>query len=185
MDINNKKAKRRKENGSVTLEASIALTIFIFLMLFMYSFLVVFEARNHVAHTMLAASNSLGFDSFATETVKESSAQELLYKLYGKMADSNGTYIDTSKWYDDEKKIQQTVKQRFLYYLSGGNEAEADRILKQLNIVGGFDGLDFSGCKVDGDDLYIEIKYTLDYEFKVFALDTMEMSHSCCSKLWK
>lgn len=185
MDINIRK-KTDRTKGSVTLEASIALTIFIFLMLFMYSFFVMFEARNEMAHTMLATTNSLAFDPYVTETVKEDSAQQLLYSLYGKISDSNGKFIDNSKWYDgDETKIQQTVEQRFLHYLSGGDKSEADRILEQLNVVGGFDGLDFSKCKVIGDDLYIEISYKLTYEFQVFGMDTLEFSHKCCSKLWK
>lgn len=145
----------------------------------------VFEARNEVAHTLLTTSDSLALDGFANESVKDSSAQGLLYKLYGKMADSNGTYIETDKWYDDEKQVQQTVKTRFLAYLSGGDETEADRILEELNIVGGFDGLDFSKCKVDGDDIYLEVSYTLQYEFQVFGLDELEFRHSCTSKLWK
>lgn len=184
MDINKKHRLWRKTDGSVTLEASIALTFFIFLMLFLFSFLVVFEARNQIAHTMLSTANSLAFDPYLSNTVDDDSAQELIYKIYGKIKGDSG-YVDNTKWYDDEKKVESVVKQRFLHYLSGGDEAEANRILKQLNIKGGFDGLDFSKCKVDGDDLILEIQYTLEYEFKMFGNGNLEFSHSCCSKLWK
>ena len=182
MDIKNKK-KRSRTRGSVTLEASIALTMFIFLMLFLYSFFVVFEARNTIAHTMLTTADSLALDAFANDSVEDSSVQGLLYKLYGKFADSNGTYIETSKWYNEEE-IEETVKTRFLSYLSGGDKTEADRILEELNIEGGFDGLDFSNCKIEDNDIHLEVSYTLEYEFQVFGLGSLDFSHSCSSKLW-
>ena len=204
MDINKKKRSWRSTRGVISLEASIALTIFIYLMLFMYSFFVVFEARNQMAHTLLTTADSLSLDSFANESVKENSVQELIYKIYGNISDSNGTYTNTSKWYDSpsaslEKEegeggeaveddgidFHQIVKARFLSYFSGGSEAEANKILKELNIVGGLDALDFSGSYVSDGDIYLSVKYELEYEFQVFGLGSLEMGHECCSRLWK
>lgn len=168
------------------MEASIALTIFIFLMLFMYSFLVIFEARNQIGHVLLTTADSLALDAFANESLgDDDSVQGILYGIYGKTQSSNGSYTESSKWYSGGGAVEETVKTRFLSYLSGGDRAEADRILKELNIVGGLDGLDFSNCSVSGDDLFLEVHYKLEYEFQVFNLDTLSFSQSCCSKIWK
>lgn len=178
-------------SGLLSLEASIVLTIFIFLMLFMYSFLVVFEARNEIAHVLLTTADSLALDSFASNKPKEHTVESWLVSLYGSMDDSDGTYSTTTKWYDkkeynkDADLVPNTIKTRFVAYLADGDEKEADRILKGLNIEGGLDSLDFSGSKISNGDLYITVRYKIDYEYKVFNLGSITFEQSCCSRLWK
>ncbi len=177
----------RKTSGLLSLEASIALTLFIFLMLFMFSFLVVFEARNHVAHVLLSTADSLSKDPIANEVPADDDiVQQILYGIYNATSDSHGTYTDPTKWYDGEETvIHETIKNRFVAYLAGGDAEEADRILRGLNIVDGLNGLDFSGSHVDGDDLCISVSYQLEYEFRVFGLGVLSMNQTCCSRLWK
>lgn len=178
--------KWRSTSGLLSLEASIALTLFLFLMLFMFSFLVVFEARNQIAHVLLTTADSLALDAFANEAPEEDTLQSILYGLYGASTDSNGTYTDSSKWYDGEKaELQNTIQDRFVAYLAGGDEDEADKILRSLNIVNGLQGLDFSESHVTNGELFLVVKYKLEYEFQVFGLDGPQLSQSCCSKLWK
>lgn len=179
-----------KESGLLSLEASIALTIFLFLMLFLYSFLVVFEARNQIGHVLLSTADSLALDAFATDTLADdSSLQGVLYHLYGNSVNSNGKYTESSKWYDGEKgsddSVVETVKTRFLYYLSGGDKTAANDILKKLNVMNGWEGLDFSKSTISGNDIQLQLEYTIEYEFKVFGLATLSFSQSCASKLWK
>lgn len=191
MDIKKRERKPDKTSGLLSLEASIVLTIFIFLMLFMYSFLVVFEARNEIAHVLLTTADSLALDSFASNKPKEHTVEHALVALYGKMDDSDGTYSTTTKWYDkseynkDANLVPDTIKTRFVAYLAGGDEKEADRVLKSLNIEGGIDALDFSGSYIANGDLYIKVRYKIDYEFKVFGFGSMTFEQSCCSRLWK
>lgn len=181
------KSRFRGTSGLLSLEASIALTIFIFLMLFMFSFLVVFEARNQIAHVLLSTADSLSKDPLANEVPADDDiVQQLLYGLYNSSAASHGTYTDATKWYDaDESTVQDTIKARFVAYLGGGDEKEAGRILKNLNIANGLDGLDFSGSCVKDGKLFLCVSYKLEYEFQVFGLDGVDMTQSCCSKLWK
>lgn len=180
------KRNKNQTRGLLSLEASIALTIFIFLMLFMYSFLVIFEARNEVGHVLLTTADSLSLDAFANDTLgDDSSLQGILYdNLFSNHTESNGTFTDNSKWYENDN-IEDAVKTRFISYLSGGDRDEADKILKSLNIVGGVDGLDFSASCVSNDELKLDVKYEIEYEFQVFGLDNLTFSQSCCSKLWK
>ena len=176
---------QNRTRGLLSLEASIALTIFIFLMLFLYSFLVVFEARNQVGHVLLTTADSLSLDAFATDTLgDDSSLKGILYGIYTNHTESNGTFTESSKWYDDAN-VKDIVKTRFIAYMAGGDHDKADKILKDLNIVDGIDGLDFSNCSISSDELTLDVKYNIDYEFQVFNLDKLTFSQSCCSKLWK
>lgn len=179
--------KKDKTSGLLSLEASIALTIFIFLMLFMYSFLVVFEARNEIAHTLLTTADSLALDALANETLgNDRTIQGNLYEIYGKVSDDNGLFTETQKWYSgDAAEIQDTVETRFIAFLAGGDRDEADRVLKSLKVVKGIDGLDFSKSHVSENKLFLEVQYQLEYEFQVFGMDRLTFSQSCCSKLWK
>ena len=72
-----------------------------------------------------------------------------------------------------------------LAYLGGGDPAQAEKVLKRYNIRGGADGLDFSGSHSDGEKVWLSVKYTIDYEFRVFRTDGLEMEQTACSKLWK
>lgn len=176
----------RSTSGLLSLEASIALTIFMYLMLLMFSFLVVFEARNEIAHVLLTTSDSLALDAFANESPKENSVQDILFGLYGSSTNSEGTFTDSDKWYDREAKdMKETIEDRFVAYLAGSSPDEADRILRSLNVQKGLQGLDFSKSYVEGDKLYVNVTYTIEYEFQFFGFKSLEVSQSCCSKLWK
>ena len=81
---------KNKELGLLSLEASISLTIFIFLMLFMYSFFVVFEARNEMAHLVLSTANSMALDTYSSNTFEKSnSVAKFIYDIYDTVANDN------------------------------------------------------------------------------------------------
>ena len=83
------------EKGLLSLEASIAVTIFIFLMLFMYSFFIVFEARNEFAHTILATADSLSKDTYSNEKIGNSgTTAQLAYDLVSMITSATGTESD-------------------------------------------------------------------------------------------
>lgn len=92
--------KMKNEKGVLSLEASIVVTIFLFLMLFLYSFFVVFEARNQMAHVLLATTDSMALDPY--ESGKHSNAgdlSQLLYGLYGVFSEpENDGFVSTNDW---------------------------------------------------------------------------------------
>ena len=189
------KRKKNGESGLLSLEASIVLTIFIFLMLFMYSFFVVFEARNEMAHLVLSTANSLALDTYASDKMDNSNtAAKVIYSIYSITVNDDNQFTDTRKWYQttevDGAVVQNTafaevVEDRFIAYLTDGDEKKAEEILDKLNIVNGREGLDFSGSYVSGNNLYVTVSYTIEYEFNLFGLGTLKMEQSACSKLWK
>ena len=186
----------KNDKGLLSLEASIALTLFIFFVLFLYSFFTVFETRNEIAHVLLATADSMAFDSYEHETI---SGSDDISMIVGKVLEKvdtkilNNGFIDYSVWEGaDSAGLQTAIKERFTSYIeddSGGTASKplsADELLSErYHIVGGIDGLDFSGSYIADDKLYITVTYTMEYEFKVPGVDKITFEQSACSKLWK
>ena len=217
------------EQGLLSLEASIVVTIFIFLVLFLQSFFVIFEARNEMAHVTLATCNSLALDVYENEQLTHSSATMdffLALNGIGRTLHSD-SFVDDSLWHKVAKgsgpagiwngtiyateagkngtpntktndvfgnsavavsaDLEKAIRKRFVAYLSGGNTAQAERILKRYKIVGGVDHLDFSGSYISSGKLYVSVKYEIEYTFNTFKVPgqkPLRFEHTACSKLW-
>lgn len=212
---------KKSEEGLLSLEASIAVTIFIFLMLYLYSFFVVFETRNEMAHVLLATADSLSLDPYENGKIgKSGNLAQLLSAIYHSTQSEGNGFISAEQWTEMKKTevdsstwdgsiyvpssgeenlepdkygkkgaasstLDQAIRERFVAYLAGGDEAEAEKILKRYHIVGGLNGLDFAGSCIKGKDLYVMIRYEIEYEFHVFGSDTIEFQQSVCSRIWK
>lgn len=88
------------ETGTMSLEASICLTLFIFVLLFMYSFFVVFEARNAMAHAGLATADSLALDVYETSKVEGTNdISTLVSSIYHAVFPDNSPFSSHEKWY--------------------------------------------------------------------------------------
>lgn len=190
--------KIKNEKGLLSLEACIAVTIFIFLMLFLYSFFVVFEVRNEMGHVTLATANSMSLDAYENDTLGESDTiGQIFYNVYGQATNSQNDFTDFRKWYDDSTVTDENgnvtlsaefagvVKARFIAYLTSGDADKAEEILKRYHVVNGVDGLDFSGSHISDGKLYLSVKYEIECEFNVFNLGSNKFEHKACSKLWK
>ncbi len=175
-----------RQSGLLSLEACIVVTLFLFLMLFLYSFFVVFEARNEIGHVLLSTADSLALDPFANESMADpDSLQGIIYGIYGSMSSGNGTFFNTEKWYEDETLMAEEIRNRFLAYLAERKQSDAQEVLKRLHVVDGPNGLDFSKSKLDGDELKLVVEYEINYEFQLFGFKGAKFSQSCSSKLWK
>lgn len=189
---------KENEQGLLSLEACIAVTIFIFMMLFLYSFFVVFEVRNELGHVILSTANGLAFDAYENDTLGESDTiGQIFYNVYGQNTNSQNDFTDYRKWYDNSSVTDDdgnvtlsadfvdVIKTRFIAYLTSGSPDKAEDILKRYHVINGVDGLDFSGSYVSDGKLYLSVKYEIEYEFKVFNLGNSRFEHKACSKLWK
>ena len=169
--------KIKNNQGSISLEACVVVPIFMFLMLFVYSFFIVFSAQSTITHTLLQCCQSVSLDPYKTENLGiadgelPSSIGDLIAEL---LEGDNPHFVSDSKWYktDDETsfsdavvnivtggflseekevvvaglastELDQIVKQRFIGYLSGGDQSKAESGMEALNIVNGLDGIVF------------------------------------------
>lgn len=205
--------KLRKESGLLSLEACISVIIFMFLMLFLYSFFVVFEARNEMAHVLLATTNSMSLDPYEKKISKSGDVSQIVYDLYNTSKESNGGFTSSELWdevlkvetdenwegdiyaglqsdlakdidYAVSNRLNKAIRERFIAYLADGDEKEANKILHRFHIVDGVEGLDFSKSYISSGKLYVVLQYSLEYEYNAFGLGTIRLEQSACSKLW-
>lgn len=178
------------QRGSVTLETSIVLPIFIFVFLFIYGFFSVISAQNQMTHAFVQSAKSLSLDSYLTENVK--SAAEEGTKFWGGLSDmvldivrlNNNQYFSSqADWYKSDDGDPDIAKMRFIGFLAGGDEDAAKEKLKSLGIVGGLDGITFE-TKVDGEILTITIKYEIQYWFDFFGMGKIPMEQTITTRLW-
>ena len=181
---------QEKQCGSVTLETSIVLPIFIFMFLFIYGLFSVIGAQNQMTHALVQSTKSLSLDSYLTENVE--SAAEAGTKFWGGLSDmvldivrlNNNEYFSSqTDWYKSENGNQDIVKKRFIGYLTGGDQNAAEEKLQNMGIVDGLDGVTFE-TKVDGENLTVTIKYEIQYWFDFFGMGKIPMEQTVTSRLW-
>lgn len=187
--------KLKEKSGVITLEACISLILFTFLMLFFSGLMVLYAAQSEMSHVLLETSESMSLDPYAIKRLNTTGdmieanlgtyVSQFITMVFGN--NGNNPYFATSvHWYDSEKdELPNIAKNRFIGYLSNGDESKADDILKRYNVVSGLSGLDFSESKVDNGNLYLKVKYTLEYEFNPFGLFTIPMEQTVKVKLFQ
>ncbi len=184
-------------SASITIEASIALTLFMFLVLLIYSFFVIFEAQGKVASTLLRTSESMSLDSYATDKLDldnnlKEDVSEWIIQIGFQSACANPEFVSGKRWYenteDANESLQKVVKERFCAYLTEeGTESSANELLEQLRVVGGYEGIDFSESKVDENgDICLVVKYELSYifDFPLFNMENPKLKYTTRAHLW-
>ena len=192
--------RKHSDQGVITLEACVSVLSFLILMLFLSSLFVMFMAQNLTGHVVLQTSQSMAMDVYRTDSLIREEGKvvsigaamtEFITKMVGS-SDEDPYFITDERWYQtkdgedpDSAVVAEAVKKRFLGYISGGDETKADELLKSMNVVNGLDGLDFSGCKVESKNLYVFVKYELEYDFNLWNAKPLQVEQTSCSKLWK
>lgn len=190
---------KKNQSGSVTIEACVVVMLFMFLILNLYSFFVIFGAQGKIRSVMIQSAESLSLDPHLNSRVPEDwmdagDVQTLLLKFTVNSATSSNGFVKTTKWYEadettgDQTKVVEAVKERFLAYFSGGDDAVADTILRSYRIVDGLDGLDFDESNVDSNgNISIVISYEQKYyfDYPLFGLENIKRKETVVSHLWK
>lgn len=180
------------QRGMVTLEACVSVLSFLILMLLLSSLFVMFMAQNMTAHALLQTAESLSLDVYTITTMKLDdtsigSVGQILGKITTKLhgdSVSNPYFVTDTAWYDEQTTTEAAVRSRFIGYLAGGDEDRARELLKQMNVVKGLDGLDFSESYVADGTLYAVVKYELEYDFNIWNVQPEEVEQKACAKLW-
>lgn len=179
-----------KLKGSITLETSIVLPIFIFIFLFIYGLFSVVSAQNQMTHALVQSSKSLSLDSYLTENVD--SAAEAGTNFWGGLSDlvldivrlNNNEYFSSSTdWYKADNQNIEVIRKRFIGYLAGGDEVAAREKLNDLGIVNGLDGITFE-YKVEDEVLTVTIKYEIQYWFDFMGMGKIPMEQTIKTRLW-
>lgn len=175
----------KREEGLLSLEACISLMVFIFLMLYLYSFFEVFEARNKMAHVVLSVADSMALDGLINDAEYEGGVISDLVEMIYSYNVSKSDFIANNEWVENENQLQTVIEKRFIAYLANGDVEKANQILENYGIEDGMAGLDFSNSKVEDGNIYISVVYEMEYEFNTFGKDKVRLEQSACSKIWE
>lgn len=183
-------ASKDGTRGTMTLEMAIVLPIFIFIFLFIFSLFWTVSAQNQITHALVQSSKSMSLDSYLTESYTSayksdtsfwSGVGDMLTDLMRLTTDDSFTsYTD---WYESSTGSSSVAKDRFVGYLTGGDEDAADDKLRHLGVVGGLDGITFT-MEIDDELMTVTISYELEYVFDFFGIGKIPMEQSITTRLW-
>lgn len=189
--------QRGNESGVISLEASITVPVFFFLMLFMYGIIIMFMGRQMISHALLQSADSMALDPYASERIETgslTSADGIVQTLYDKglkllsygLNVTDAQYFSSSdKWYsDDIDMLEETIENRFLGFFAGGSRSDADELLTVVGVADGFDGLDFSESSVDDGVLTITVQYRQEFLFNFYGVAAFNREMTVKVKLW-
>ena len=172
---------KKKEQGILTIEASIVLTLCVMFMLFLFSFARVYNAQSLVSHALIQSSDSVALESYLRErtlTGSETDVIELANRFMGTTSIKAGSYTSLRS-----ADVYQIAKEKFVYAV-GKSESEADAKLKNLGVKDGLSGIDFSASHVDlgNDDVVVYVTYNIEMQFPVFGKDEITVTKAAKSK---
>ena len=187
---------KKCEDGVIALEACISLTLFLIVMLALYSIIGMFTAQSMISHSLQQAGQSIALENYKNTKMDVKTMQKVPLSWLGKVTggwstESNNALDVTGGSFSDgttvkKSNVENIAKKRFLSYL-GGNGKNADAQLKALGVVGGVGGVNFEGTKLSGDDLIIQVSYKIRLVFyiEMFHFGEFDSTQSVCCRLWK
>lgn len=191
-----KECKAKNDEGAIALEACISLTIFMIVMFSLYSIICMFTAQSMISHALQQAGQSLALENYKNAKWEVNTLQSIpiaiLGKITGNISDRSNENLDVSGGaFSDSMPLQSynvssMAKSRFKSFL-GGNQQQADALLKSLGVVDGADGINFGKTKIYGDDLVLNVTYKIRLAFyiEMFHFGEFESTQTVCCRLWK
>lgn len=172
---------RKKEQGVLTVEATIVLMVFVMFVLFLYNFAGVYRAQSTVSHAAIESADAVALESYLREVAFESDPQEVIY-LASKLGGSStldASALESLRTAD----LPKLAKEKFIAAIAK-NESEADNKLKQLGIKDGISGISFSQCHadLDGDNIIVFVEYTVELQFPVFGAQEIRVTKAAKAK---
>ena len=184
------------EDGVIALEACISLTLFLIVMLALYSLINMFTAKSMIAHALQQTGQSIALENYKNSKSDVKTMQRLPLALLQKLTEGIGASSD-SKYdvgggsFSDSMVFtdflsMNTVRKRFASYL-GGNTENADKMLRNMGVVDGLKGITIKNGKISGSDAIIEISYKvrLIFYIEMFHFGEFESTQKVCCRLWK
>ncbi len=172
---------KKREQGVLTVEATLALSVFIMLVLFLYNFAGVYRAQSAVSHAAIEAADAVALESYLREVAFESDPQEVVYlaSKLGGSASLDAQALESLRSAD----MPKLAKQKFTAAV-GKDETEADTKLKNLGVKDGLAGINFSQCHadLDGDNIIVFAEYDIQMQFPVFGFREIHVTKAAKAK---
>ncbi|MDI3477151.1 MAG: hypothetical protein PWQ59_676 [Thermoanaerobacterium sp.] len=179
---------RNSNKGTITVEASIVLPIFICAILTIGFLTKVVYVHEKIQNVINESANELACFAYLSNKSVEG--------IKGSLKDLNKTGLtfiddaieegfDKALEFVNDKFSDDVVKYLVKIHLED-NGVDINQMEKSLHVVGGFEGLDFSGSSLlVGDDIDIKVRYKLDIPFPFKFVDKISIVQRACAKAWK
>lgn len=180
----------------MALEACISLTLFLIAMVALYSLINMFTAQSMISHALQQTGQSIALENYKNSKTDVKTLQKLPLSLLQKFTDGIGASSDSkydvgggafsnSMVFTDYLSLS-TVKKGLSSYL-GGNTENADKMLQNMGVVDGLNGIKIKSGKISGNDVVIEISYKvrLIFYIEMFHFGEFESTQKACCRLWK
>lgn len=189
----------KKNDGMMTIEASISFILFMFLILFIYCFSNIYIAQNIMSHALTQATQTIALESYGhkvfgnDETVKQlEHGNQSISKIVG-LFKSDGQNFEIG-WTDSfteiksstqlKKAVKKAMTESMVDVTKGDYNETAKQKLENVGIKNGLDGVDFSGTKITSDEIIITVKYDVYLQYPFMGKDKITVSKSAKSKLF-
>lgn len=200
------------EKGSVTIEATLCVTLFIIFALFLTTLFYTVYVQEAVSHSVIQTADSLSMEAYSinklqtdVDTGIKSAITDLAVKFFSTSKSDEHFYTD-QRWFSEDQLLEEYVeepemltqnpslhtidlsevlKKRFIGFLSNGDEDFADSFLEKMGVIDGLDGIDFSESCVKKGKLYITVNYQIKYLINIGDIGKINVSQTFCSKIWK
>ena len=172
---------KKREQGVLTVEASIVLTVCILFILFLFSFARIYSAQSMVGHAVIQASDAIALESYfreETRTGSEADVTELANRFLGTTSITADNYTSLRS-----ADVPAIAREKFILAIDS-NEAKADEKLRRLGVKDGISGIDFSRSNIElgPDDVIVHVTYKLEMQFSVFGMNEITVTKAAKSK---
>lgn len=172
---------RKREQGILTVEASIVLTLMTLFTLFLFSFIRIYRAENMVSHATLQAADAMALESYLRENALDDKADDVVY-LANRLTGASTLNVENFESLRSAN-VPAIAKEKFIAAVSN-SEANANTILTNYGVKGGLSGIDFSTSTIDldRDDVIVNVSYTLKLQFPIFGASEISVTKSAKAK---
>lgn len=166
---------KKREDGILSVEASIVLTLTVLFMLFLFGFARVYAAHSAVSHAVMQASDATSIESFLREAVYHGNA-EAVAELANRFGQTN-EISEESFMSLRSANVEYIARDKFIHAL-GQTEAEADSKLRSLGVKDGISGVNFAGTKFDitNNNITVFVTYKVKLEFPCLGFEEIELT---------
>lgn len=170
---------KEDSKGYLTVEATITLTIFLFMMMFIMNMGQIYRAQNYVVHGLLQSGKLLSFSSYEYKQISATDAliklnEKLKLGIFAKDRDIEG-YWKTTQY---DKAAHHAFS-----YCAGGSPEKTNETLKRYGLKDGVDSMVFNTTSSSGN-LIITVEYQVELPFKLFGFENLTMHQRVKFGLW-
>lgn len=182
---NEKSTVIAKEQGYLTVEATLVLTSFLFFVLFIMNMGQIYRAQNYVMHGLLQTGKALAFGSYSyTNALPAEAGIRQIRDWMGVADDKTRIQVLWKNGKYQEGNYREAVQTAFGYCIAG-TPGRADEELKRMGLKDGIASIDFGETKKAGSDLEITAVYDVQLPFAFFGHDRVTLHSRVVCGVWE